>query len=111
MWPRPRPDIFGTTTPQAAASGARMMDTLSPTPPVLCLPTLMPGKIREIDALPGPDHGVRQEPRLLGIHAAEHDGHEQRGGLVVGHPSVHDPADEQIDFVTRQGAARRAYGR
>ncbi len=43
VWPRPRPDIFGTTTPQAAASGASTIDTLSPTPPVLCLPTLMPG--------------------------------------------------------------------
>ena len=41
--PRPRPDIFGTTTPHAATSGASTIDTLSPTPPVLCLPTLMPG--------------------------------------------------------------------
>ena len=51
VWPRPRPDIFGTTTPQAAASGARTIDTLSPTPPVLCLPTLMPGMRREVDAV------------------------------------------------------------
>jgi len=43
VWPRPRPDIFGTVTPHAAASGASTIDTLSPTPPVLCLPTLMPG--------------------------------------------------------------------
>ena len=41
--PSPRPDIFGTTTPQAAATGASTSDTLSPTPPVLCLPTLTPG--------------------------------------------------------------------
>ena len=44
VWPRPRPDIFGTTTPLAAASGASAIDTLSPTPPVLCFPTLMPGR-------------------------------------------------------------------
>ena len=41
--PRPRPEIIGTGTPQAAASGARLRDTLSPTPPVECLSTLMPG--------------------------------------------------------------------
>ena len=44
VWPRPRPDIFGTITPHAAATGARTIDTLSPTPPVLCLPTLTPGR-------------------------------------------------------------------
>ena len=43
VWPRPRPDIFGTTTPHDAASGASTIDTLSPTPPVLCLPTLTAG--------------------------------------------------------------------
>ena len=36
-------DIFGTGTPQAATSGATMIESLSPTPPVLCLPTLGPG--------------------------------------------------------------------
>jgi hypothetical protein len=30
-------------TPQAAATGASTIDTLSPTPPVLCLPTFGPG--------------------------------------------------------------------
>ena len=43
MWPRPRPDIIGTLTPHAAASGARISDALSPTPPVLCLSTFTPG--------------------------------------------------------------------
>ena len=43
VWPRPRPDIIGTGTPHAAASGARISDVLSPTPPVLCLSTLTPG--------------------------------------------------------------------
>ena len=40
--PRPRPDIIGTINPHAAASGARMSDVLSPTPPVLCLSTFVP---------------------------------------------------------------------
>ena len=44
VWPRPRPDIIGTTTPQAAASGARISEVLSPTPPVLCLSTFSPGR-------------------------------------------------------------------
>ena len=43
VWPSPRPDIFGTITPHAAATGASTIDTLSPTPPVLCFPTLNPG--------------------------------------------------------------------
>jgi hypothetical protein len=43
VWPRPRPDIIGTGTPHAAASGARISEVLSPTPPVLCLSTFTPG--------------------------------------------------------------------
>ncbi len=37
--PSPRPLIIGTSTPQAAKSGARTSETLSPSPPVLCLST------------------------------------------------------------------------
>ncbi len=43
MWPSPRPEIIGTLTPQAAASGASASETLSPTPPVECLSILAPG--------------------------------------------------------------------
>ena len=42
VWPRPRPEIIGTGTPQAATIGASTSDTLSPTPPVECLSTLTP---------------------------------------------------------------------
>jgi hypothetical protein len=35
--PEPRPEIIGTAAPQAASTGARISDTLSPTPPVECL--------------------------------------------------------------------------
>ena len=38
--PNPLPLIIGTGTPPAAAMGARIMDTLSPTPPVECLSTV-----------------------------------------------------------------------
>src|SRR3954453_22571972 len=37
VWPRPRPEIIGTAAPQAARIGARISETLSPTPPVECL--------------------------------------------------------------------------
>lgn len=37
------PDIFATFTPQAAAMGATISVVLSPTPPVECLSTFVPG--------------------------------------------------------------------
>ena len=46
VWPSPRPLTMGTTTPHAAASGASIRDTLSPTPPVLCLSTVRPSADR-----------------------------------------------------------------
>ena len=44
VWPRPRPDSCGTAAPQLATSGARISDTLSPTPPVECLSTVGTGR-------------------------------------------------------------------
>ena len=43
VWASARPLSFGTFTPQAAANGAAISVTLSPTPPVECLSTLIPG--------------------------------------------------------------------
>ena len=43
VWPSARPEIIGTITPAAAASGAAIRLVLSPTPPVECLSTLTPG--------------------------------------------------------------------
>ena len=40
--PRPRPLIFAMGMPQAAAIGPIISVVLSPTPPVLCLSTLIP---------------------------------------------------------------------
>ena len=42
VWPRPRPDILATGTPQEATMGAMTRVVLSPTPPVECLSTLTP---------------------------------------------------------------------
>ncbi len=41
--PSPLPESFATGTPQAAATGPITMVVLSPTPPVECLSTLIPG--------------------------------------------------------------------
>jgi len=38
--PRPLPDIFATGIPNDAISGNNIIETLSPTPPVLCLSTI-----------------------------------------------------------------------
>ena len=37
VWPKPLPEIIGTHTPKDARSGARIIDTQSPIPPVECL--------------------------------------------------------------------------
>jgi hypothetical protein len=42
--PSPLPDILATVTPQAATMGTTISVVLSPTPPVECLSTFMPGK-------------------------------------------------------------------
>ena len=50
VWPSPRPLTIGTARPQAATSGARQRETLSPTPPVECLSTRggEPGRRRSV---------------------------------------------------------------
>ena len=45
---------------------------------------------RQVDALAGPDHGVGQPRGLVGVEAAEHDGHQQGRRLVLGNRAVGD---------------------
>ena len=52
MWPKARPEIMGTQSPAAAAMGATRNEVLSPTPPVECLSTLFPGRLRKFITLP-----------------------------------------------------------
>ena len=58
MWPRPRPDSWGTATPHAATSGASGSVILSPTPPVECLSAVgrdsVEKSIRSPDAIIAP---------------------------------------------------------
>ena len=42
VWAKPRPAIMGTWTSHAASMGASIKDTVSPTPPVLCLSKMGP---------------------------------------------------------------------
>ena len=56
VWPRPRPDSCGTAAPQLATSGARISDTLSPTPPVECLSTV---------GRPTPDRSSRSPDSIM----------------------------------------------
>ena len=65
VWPSPRPDIFGTITPHAAAIGARTIDTLSPTPPGIVLANLDPWNVGKIDALTGLGHRLGEPGGLL----------------------------------------------
>ena len=102
VWPRPRPDIIGTGTPHAAASGASTSDVLSPTPPVLCLSTLTPGIVAEIDADARVDHRVGQPGGLLRGHAAQENRHQQRRRLIVGQGAGGDAVDEEPDLVAAE---------
>ncbi len=110
VWPSPRPDIFGTTTPQAAARGASTIETLSPTPPVLCLPTLMPGMGSRSTRSPDRDHGVGQPGRFHGVHALEHDRHQQRRYLIVGPRTVGHAADK-ASMASRDSASPSRFAR
>ena len=67
VWPRPRPDIIGTTTPHAAASGARTSEVLSPTPPGAVLVDLDARDVRQIDADPRVHHRIGERRGLLAV--------------------------------------------
>src|SRR5688572_14568691 len=102
VWPRPRPDIFGTTTPHAAASGEHDRDLVANTAGAV-LADLDPRNVIEVDAIAGIGHRFGEPCRLHRVHALEHDGHQQRGRLVVLPRSIGDTANERLDRLARQG--------
>ncbi len=71
--------------PSDATSGARTIDTLSPTPPVECLSSARPAEVREVEALAAGEHGLGERGRLDAIETVEETRHEERGHLVVRH--------------------------
>ena len=83
VWPSARPDIIGTTTPAAAASGATMKLVLSPTPPVECLSTFTPGIADRSTVSPERSmHSVKAADFAVG-HPREEHGHQERRHLVI----------------------------
>ena len=84
VWPSARPEIMGTMTPAAAASGAAIRLVLSPTPPVECLSTLTPGMEERSTISPDCSHAVGEGADFAVGHAGEKDGHQERGSLIVG---------------------------
>ena len=105
VWPSPRPEIIGTGTPHAATIGARISDTLSPTPPVECLSTFMPGMAERSITSPGMQHQIGEGGGLPVGHAAEVDGHEQRRHLVIRQLVLRIRRDEPPEFIRGQLAA------
>jgi hypothetical protein len=59
-------------------------------------------QVRQVHPVARPDHSVGEPRGLVVGHAAQDDGHQQRGGLVVGDFSPDDPFDEQVDRLARK---------
>ena len=106
VWPRPRPDIIGTITPHAAASGARIERGLVADAAGAVLVDLRAGHVGQVERVAGvrPSRAVRSAVSAGG-HAAQDDGHEQGGELVVGPGAVGGGPDERLDLVAGQRAA------
>ena len=106
VWPSPRPLIFPNGTPQAATIGATAIEVLSPTPPVECLSTtLRPSASPSSSVSPLRDHRVGEREGLGADQAAEVDGHQERGDLVVGDLAARVPEHELRDLLGGELAA------
>ncbi len=98
VWPSARPDIMGTTTPAAAASGATMKLVLSPTPPVECLSTLTPGIAERSTVSPGTQHAFGQAADFPVGHPREEHSHQERRHLVVGNVAIGVAFHQELDL-------------
>ncbi len=63
VWPRPRPESWGTATPHAATSGASGRVILSPTPPVECLSAV--GRESEEKSMRSPEAIIASVQRAI----------------------------------------------
>src|SRR5438067_844154 len=52
-----------------------------------------------LEALARSDHRRRERRGLLGVHAAPHHGHAERGHLVIGNVALRVPLHERVDLV------------
>ena len=98
VWPSARPDIIGTTTPAAAASGATMKLVLSPTPPVECLSTLTPGTPERSTV--SPERSMHSVRRLTSrsVMPEKIDGHQKGRHLVVRNVAAGVSVNQKLDL-------------
>ena len=89
----------------AATSGARISETLSPTPPVECLSTVGAGTAAQVKPLAGADHRVGPGPQLGVAEPAEEDRHEHGRHLLVGDLALGIGADQPADVVAGERQA------
>ncbi len=112
VWPRPRPDIIGTTTPHAAASGAEHQRDLVSHAARRVLVDHRGSELCQVEAGARRHHRVGERGRFAGRHAAKHDRHQQRGDLIVRPAAIgdagHEPANipgikrSAVTFLTNQ---------
>ena len=106
VWPRPRPDIIGT---DGAARDRQRREDQRRLVADAAGAVLVDRECRDwpskLDADAGSHHRVGELRGLLGRHAAQHDGHQQRGGLVVGNGAVGDARDEIFDLAATERSA------
>ena len=108
--PRPRPESLATATPSAATSGTTISESLSPTPPVLCLSTTGRPTRAEVEHAAGGRHQVGQVGKLLAVQAVAADGHQPGRDLIVGHVAAHVAADQRPPARRGRGARPSACG-
>ena len=72
--PKPRPEIIGTRSPQAAKIGATMNDVASPTPPVECL---------SATTGPAPHSSTRPLSRIAQVNAVRKAGESGRKSTAI----------------------------
>ena len=109
VWPSARPEIIGTVTPAAAASGAAIRLVLSPTPPVECLSTLTPGTAERSTLSPELDHAVGQGADLPVRHAGVKHRHKKRRHLVIRDGAAGIAVNEEGDFFYEIALPRPSY--
>ncbi len=96
VWPSPRPESCGTAAPQAATSGTRISEILSPTPPSsVCRQSADRRCQDERDARR--HHGSGPMCQLVGFHTNEEDGHGQAQRLSSAiSPAVYAERNQSI---------------
>ena len=100
--PSARPEIMGTTTPAAAASGAAIRLVLSPTPPVECLSTFIPGM--DDRSTVSPDCTIRSVSALTSrsVMPEKKTAIRNADNLIIRDGSAGITVNEESDFVRRK---------